>query len=119
MPPRFYLADLDDLVQTRCPDPACDATPETVRTLTMACHPTTGCRVRLLADGTTVRLRCGLCRQFGLDIAVTPPAQLTPSCRHRRRAVEVVYVEGALLVTCRCGAPVAALEVQRYIPLAP
>jgi hypothetical protein len=49
-------------------------------------------------------------------VALTPPVALTPTCRHGS-ALDVLYTEGNLTVSCRrCHAVAAIMAVAVYVP---
>ena len=63
-----------------------------------------------------VVLRCWKCQAPVVEVALTTRVDLTPACRHGR-ALDVMYSEGNLTVSCRrCHAVSATLAVAPYVP---
>jgi hypothetical protein len=63
-----------------------------------------------------VGLRCWKCHAPVVAVALTTRVDLTPACWHRS-ALDVLYSEGTLTVSCRrCHAVQGVVRVAAYVP---
>jgi len=122
MPRPVFLHQLDAMTSRGCDTPCCAHEHGAELYLTPRCHPGVGVRVEAMDDlpgrpcGAIVGLRCWKCQAPVVEVALTARVDLTPACRHGR-ALDVLYSEGNLTVSCRrCHAVAATMVVAPYVP---
>jgi hypothetical protein len=122
MPHPLFLHQLDEATSRGFQTPSCSHDHGDTLFLTPACHPGVGVRVEAINDhqglpcGAVVGLRCWKCQRPVVQVALTTPITLTPTCRHGS-ALDVLYTEGSLTVSCRrCHAVAATIPVAAYAP---
>ena len=118
----LFLHQLDEATRGGCQTPHCAHDHGGELFLTPRCHPGVGVRVADIDDhqglpcGGVVGLQCWKCQRPVVQVALTRPVVLTPTCWHRS-ALDVLYTEGQLTVSCRrCHAVAATLSVAPYVP---
>jgi hypothetical protein len=118
----LFLHQLDEAVSRGCDTPGCAHEHGAEIFLTPRCHPGAGVRLAYGDDlqglpcGARVGLRCWKCLAPVVDVALTRRVDVTPACRHGR-ALDVLYREGNLEVSCRrCHAVAATMTVAPYVP---
>ena len=122
MPGPLFLHQLDEATSRGCDTPFCTHDHGAELYLTPRCHPGVGVRVEYMDDlhglpcGAVVGLRCWKCQTPVVYVALTMRLNVTPTCRHGR-ALDVMYSEGNLTVSCRrCYAVAATMAVAPYVP---
>jgi hypothetical protein len=118
----LFLHQLDDMTSRGCQTPHCPHDHGGELFLTPVCHPGVGVRVEVIDDlhgfpcNAVVHLRCWKCQRPVVQVALTARLDLTPACRHGS-ALDVMYSEGHLTVSCRRGHAVyATVDVAPYVP---
>ena len=118
----LFLHHLDEALHRGCDTPGCAHDHSGALFLTPRCHPGVGVRVEQrdvphgLPCGAAVSLRCWKCLAPVVQVALTTPLDLTPTCRHGH-ALDVLYSQGNVRVSCRrCHGVQGTGEVASYIP---
>jgi hypothetical protein len=122
MPRPLFLHQLDEALHRGCDTPGCGHEHGGELFLTPRCHPGAGVRVEVLDDAqglpcaAVMGLRCWKCLTPVVHVALITRGDVTPACRHGR-ALDVLYREGNLEVSCRrCHAVGATMTVAPYVP---
>ena len=118
----LFLHQLDDMTSRGCQTPHCPHDHGGELFLTPVCHPGVGVRVEVMDDlhgfpcNVVAHLRCWKCQRPVVQVALTVRLDLTSACRHGS-ALDVMYSEGHLTVSCRrCHAVSATGDVAPYVP---
>jgi prepilin-type processing-associated H-X9-DG protein len=107
MPHILFLDAMDAMVGHGCANPDCTHEhDDEAMALTSRCHPATGVcigftdQVGDMPCALILQCACWTCHTAVGFVAVGPPFTKGPGCRHRG-AMDVLYQDGRVTITCR------------------